>query len=78
MSGFSYNQNRQLFYHEGTAPYISPKIRERLNKIIFGKYSKKQRLVQSPRHKRHQNCPWILWRILFLLKLQVFTKNDNE
>ena len=32
---FYYKQNRKLFYHEGTSPYIRLKISERVNRVIF-------------------------------------------
>ena len=32
---FYYTQNRQLFYYEGTLSYITLKISERVNRVIF-------------------------------------------
>ena len=45
-----------MFYYERTAPYISSRIPERLNKINFWQYPRKPKLVQSQRQKRPKNC----------------------
>ena len=36
--------------------YMSFEIPERLNKIIFWKYTRKQKLIQSPPQKLQQSC----------------------
>ena len=65
-----YEQNRQLSYYEGTAWYISLKILERLNRVIFQNYSdwsllKKPQVTKTYWKSTTKKTPELLEIILF-------------
>ena len=75
--------NRQMFYHEGAAPFISSKIAKRWNKNFSNVSNKKDTKTDSVNAVQ---VSLSLARNMFLkyvtksvfMKLQAFIKNGNE
>ena len=83
---FYYNQQRQLFYYEGTSLYIPSKTPERINRVIFQNSSELGAFENTPANKNMlkvdkkdtSTASLMLFGCLYKLASKIFLKSVTE